>query len=303
MNGFLIINKQEGWTSHDVVAKARGILGTKKVGHLGTLDPLATGVLVLAVGKALKLVEFLMGCEKTYEAEIELGKVSDTYDYEGKVERQNVKGKMQIAKSELKKALESFEGEIEQMPPVYSALKIKGKKACDLARAGKKVELKPRRVKINEIKILNFEWPFLKLRIDCSTGTYIRSLAHDLGQKLGCGGCLKALNRLRVGNFKLEEALLINQINEEKLLLLERGVEGMNKLLIDSLEAGRLRRGQRLKMQSSFVHLRQTSADKKSKCKSQKLDSNNFVAVFENESFIGVGEIEKDVLKPKKILF
>jgi len=159
MNGFLIINKQEGWTSHDVVAKARGILGTKKVGHLGTLDPLATGVLVLAVGKALKLVEFLMGCEKTYEAEIELGKVSDTYDYEGKVERQNVKGKMQIAKSELKKALESFEGEIEQMPPVYSALKIKGKTMKTEDRKKLK-ELKTKRKEIGDkICVKNIEFP------------------------------------------------------------------------------------------------------------------------------------------------
>lgn len=202
---FLIIDKPAGWTSHDVVAKMRGILKERKIGHLGTLDPLATGVLVLAVGRdSTKKISEYMGCDKEYEAVVELGKTSDTYDREGKVEV--LDGLVEkISEEKVREALLSFEGETIQMPPAFSAKKIAGKKAYELARAGKPVELKPVKVRMEFSKI-EIESPFVKFIVKVSSGTYIRSLAHDLGQKLGCGGILVDLRRTSVGDFLLKDA-------------------------------------------------------------------------------------------------
>lgn len=200
---FLIIDKPKGWTSFDVVAKMRGVLGEKKIGHLGTLDPLATGVLVLAVGRdSTKQISEFMKAEKDYEVELELGKVSDTYDLEGKIEETGA----QIPDEEkIFEAINSFQGETMQTPPAYSAKKIGGKRAYELARKGKTVELKQVSVliKISDIEI---NPPTVSFKANVSSGTYIRSLVHDIGQKLGCGAILTDLRRTKVGDFKIEEA-------------------------------------------------------------------------------------------------
>lgn len=203
--GFLVIDKPKGWTSHDVVAKMRGVLGIKKIGHLGTLDPLATGVLVLAVGREYtKQVQDYMGCDKEYEVEMELGKVSDTYDSEGQVEETGADlSDMTLEKVDL--AMASFWGKTMQMPPAFSAKKVNGQRAYKLARAGKKVELKAREVEMQGWDV-DCELPFVRFRVRVSSGTYIRSLVHDLGQVLGCGAIMTNLSRRRVGEFTLEQA-------------------------------------------------------------------------------------------------
>lgn len=215
MNGILIINKEYGWTSHDIVAKLRGILGFKKIGHAGTLDPMATGILVLLLGKATKLSNKMIELEKTYFAEITLAAVSDTYDAEGKISKLEPKEKPSL--EEIRDTLKTFEGEISQLPPIYSAKKIKGKKAYELARAGKEVKLDPKIVHVYKIYDLDYKYPVLKLRIDCGKGTYIRSIAHDLGEKLGTGAYLSALRREKVGDFSLEQAYSIEDISLEKI--------------------------------------------------------------------------------------
>ncbi len=216
MDEFLIIDKPAGLTSFGVIRELKKITGEKKIGHSGTLDPMATGVLVLALGKATKKLANLIKLDKEYEAEIMFGLKSDTYDKEGKVEINDEKLCAGINLDKIKQALKSFTGEILQMPPVYSALKIKGQRACDLVRQGKKVELQARKVQIYKIEILDYKvkkWqeqifrPVLTLRVHCSSGTYIRSLAHDLGEKLGSGALLFNLRRTQVGDFRIEKAV------------------------------------------------------------------------------------------------
>lgn len=211
--GFLVIDKPQGWTSHDVVAKMRGILKERKIGHLGTLDPLATGVLVLAVGRdATKQVSHYMGVDKDYEGEFELGKTSDTYDSEGKVVETGF-DVTQLSEEQVKEALATFWGKTLQMPPAFSAKKVGGKKAYQLARAGKTVELQPKEVEMDG-EVLEWKPPFVRFRVKVSSGTYIRSLVHDLGQFLGCGAILTQLRRTRVGEFTLKEAKTVQSFLE-----------------------------------------------------------------------------------------
>lgn len=224
-DGFLIVDKEKGWTSHDVVNKARGILGIRKIGHLGTLDPNATGVLVLVVGKATKLVASLIGCDKEYEAEITLGKVSDTFDAEGII---TSKSTTEISLRDIELALPEFRGTISQIPPIFSAIKIGGKKAYELARKGKVPELKPRSVTIDRLDIMSYEWPILHVLISCSSGTYIRSLANDIGIKMGCGGYLSNLRRTRVGDFYLHDAKKITEISKEYIVPISSIVNSNN---------------------------------------------------------------------------
>lgn len=206
--GFLVIDKQSGWTSHDVVGKLRGLLKERKIGHLGTLDPLATGVLVVAVGRtATKQIQHYMKLDKEYEVELELGKISDTYDVEGQVQETGF-DLNSLDKKNVQTVLESFWGESMQMPPAFSAKKINGKKAYELARAGKPVELKAVQVHMQG-KNIEVDLPFVRFTVEVSSGTYIRSLAHDLGKKLGCGAVLTKLRRTRVGDFTLADARLL----------------------------------------------------------------------------------------------
>ncbi len=214
MTGFLIIDKPKGWTSHDVVAKMRGILKERKIGHLGTLDPLATGVLVLAVGRdATKKIKDYMKVEKEYEVEIELGKVSDTYDSEGNVRAVDFDLKS-LNKATILEVMNGFWGETMQMPPAFSAKKIHGQRAYALARAGKPVELNAVQVRMEGSNI-EIAVPIVKFNVKVSSGTYVRSLAHDIGQKLGCGALVTALRRTRVGDFMIENARKIEDFRPE----------------------------------------------------------------------------------------
>jgi len=209
--GFLNIYKPEGMTSFDVVAALRKITHIRQIGHTGTLDPFATGVLPICIGKSTKLIEYLPD-DKQYTATIQFGADTDTYDKEG----QTVKTyDREITKDELAEILKCFEGEIEQMPPIYSAIKVNGKKLYEYARKGQNVEIKPRKVTIHKIELLDFDCKnqTAKISIECSKGTYIRSIAYDIGQKLNCGGHLIGLERTKAGMFKLETAVKLENIN------------------------------------------------------------------------------------------
>lgn len=210
MDGILNVNKPLDWTSHDVVAKVRSILQTKKVGHTGTLDPQATGVLILCVGKATRLASFLTEEDKEYIATVRLGIATDTMDASGKV--LDERGDMGLSRDDVERAYRSFIGEIEQLPPMFSAVKKDGRRLYRLARAGETVERALRKVRVYTIELLDFHLPFLTFKIVCSKGTYIRVLAADMGSTLGCGAHLRASERTRVGRFHLRDSLTIEQI-------------------------------------------------------------------------------------------
>lgn len=201
MNGYLLVNKPQGPTSHDVVMKMRKIFGTKKVGHTGTLDPLATGLMVILIGKATKAADYITADNKAYIAELKLGAVSDTLDITGEL---SYLEKKTFLKDEIEEALLSFVGENEQVPPMYSAKKINGKKLYELARKGEVVERKPVLINIYEIKILQINDDTVKFYVKCSKGTYIRSLIDDFGKKLGYGAVMTSLKRVSTGNFSFE---------------------------------------------------------------------------------------------------
>lgn len=202
MNGVLIVDKPQGCTSHDVVAMVKRRLGAKKVGHLGTLDPLATGVLVLVIDGATKYARFLDTGKKEYLAVLKLGEETDTYDSEGKVVRAG--DISTLTEDAVKEALKAFRGNIKQVPPMYSAIKNNGKPLYKLARKGVTIEREPRDVEISELEVIRIELPFVEFRALCSRGTYVRSICHDLGSMLGSGGHLVSLKRLACGDFRVE---------------------------------------------------------------------------------------------------
>ncbi len=225
MNGIVIVDKPAGWTSQDVTAKLRGVFQTRRIGHGGTLDPMATGVLPVFVGRATRGVEFFEHAEKTYEAVLRLGITTDTEDITGTVLTEQ---EAFVTGSMLEQVLQKFRGEILQIPPMYSALKVNGQKLCDLARKGKEVERRPRPVTIHELTLLSMEADGIHLRVRCSKGTYIRTLCKDIGEALGCGGCMAALRRVSAGAYTIDEAVplaeLIEAAEPEKYL---RGVDTM----------------------------------------------------------------------------
>ncbi len=209
MNGVINVYKEKGFTSHDVVAKMRGILRMKKIGHTGTLDPDAQGVLPVCLGKATKLCDMLTDKSKTYRAVMLLGTVTDTQDTTGTVLETHP---VQATEEEIRRVIQSFEGTSEQIPPMYSALKVNGKKLYELARAGKEIERQPRPVEITEIRIEEIKVPRVTFTVSCSKGTYIRTLCHDIGLLLGCGGCMEQLLRTRVGRFDIEDSLKLSDL-------------------------------------------------------------------------------------------
>jgi tRNA pseudouridine55 synthase len=212
VDGLLIINKATGMTSHDVVAKVRKILHQKRVGHAGTLDPAASGVLPICVGQGTRVAEYLSESGKAYQAEITFGIVTDTYDAEGTIIR--TADATGLTQEQIEQAVVHFLGPQMQMPPRYSAIKIQGQPAYKRSRAGETVELEPRPIEIFQLQILTWSPPRLTLAIECSKGTYIRSLAYDLGEKLGCGGYLTSLIRTRSGPFSLSESITLEQLAE-----------------------------------------------------------------------------------------
>ena len=211
-NGIIIIDKPAGWTSMDVCAKLRGILKTKKIGHAGTLDPMATGVLPVFVGQATRAVSFAEGGEKEYVAGLRLGRTTNTQDTEGQTLAQ---APVTVRREELEAVLPRFTGEISQIPPMFSAIKINGQKLYDLARQGKEVERKARAVTVFALEVVEqvSETDYI-LRIRCSKGTYVRTLCHDIGQALGCGGCMFSLRRTMAAGFTLDESVTLERMQE-----------------------------------------------------------------------------------------
>ena len=214
VHGVINIYKEKGYTSHDVVAKLRGIIGQKKIGHTGTLDPDATGVLPVCLGKATKLCDMLTDKNKTYETILLLGKVTDTQDISGTVISESSTDALTV--EEVTKAVLSFVGDYMQVPPMYSALKVNGKKLYELAREGVVIERNARPVTIFDIQIKDIDLPRVRMEVSCSKGTYIRTLCHDIGEKLGCGACMEALVRTKVSRFELGDSLTLSKVQEMK---------------------------------------------------------------------------------------
>lgn len=213
MDGVININKPAGMTSHDVVSRLRRILNMKKIGHTGTLDPDATGVLPMCVGRGTKLSEMLMSSEKQYRAELTLGISTDTQDSSGTVLSQR---QVNVSEAEIRDAISRFIGELEQIPPMYSAIKVEGKKLYELAREGKEIEREPRKVTIHNIEIenINLDKNLVEMTVDCSKGTYIRTLCNDIGEALGCGGHMSALTRTKSGRFEIENTVTLEEIEQ-----------------------------------------------------------------------------------------
>ena len=211
-NGILNIYKEKGYTSHDVVAKLRGIVKQKKIGHTGTLDPDAEGVLPVCLGKATRLCDMLTDQSKTYEAVLLLGKTTDTQDITGQILEEQETGA--LTEEEVRACIDGFTGEYAQLPPMYSALKVNGRKLYELARQGIEVERKKRNVTIHEILIQEVSIPRVRMRVHCSKGTYIRTLCHDIGRELGCGGCMETLLRTQAGCFELKDSMKLREVEE-----------------------------------------------------------------------------------------
>ena len=211
MNGILLIDKQPDWTSNDVVAKLKGILHQRRIGHSGTLDPMATGLLVVFVGRATRAVAFAEGHDKRYLAGLRLGITTDTQDITGTVlEEKDVT----VTREELEQALSGFRGAIQQIPPMYSAIKHDGQRLYDIARKGGEVERKPRAITIHDLRVIGRQEGDWLLDVRCSKGTYVRTLCHDLGQALGCGGCMSSLRRVEAGQFSVEQAVTLSQVQQ-----------------------------------------------------------------------------------------
>ncbi len=250
LSGILNVDKPPGVTSHDVVDAVRRVAGQRKVGHAGTLDPMATGVLLVCLGQATRLAEYLMAGRKQYRATIVLGKSTDTYDAEGEVTAEA--GQTDLSRHEIEAALAEFVGAIEQVPPMYSALKHEGEPLYKLARRGETVERAPRQVEIDAIELLDWTPPSLIVQLSCSSGTYVRSLAHDLGQRLGSGAYLAALIRLSSGHFKLEDAVSLARLEEafehgqeqHYLLPMDEALIDWPALVLGSEDARRIVHGQ-----------------------------------------------------------
>lgn len=250
-SGVLVVDKPAGWTSHDVVAKVRNLTRIRQIGHSGTLDPMATGVLVLCLGKATRLLEYLIGQPKTYLASITLGAATDTYDATGTVTSQQLIPK--LTPGDLEKALNGFRGAIMQTPPAYSAIKRDGIPQYQRARRGEDVVLSPRPVIVHELTVGSFDGAVVEARIRCSSGTYVRSIAHDLGQALGCGAHLSSLRRLAVGAFGIDHAVTLQQLAGDDwrqwLLPPVSAVAHLARVDVTKAEAAQLMHGQSIATQ------------------------------------------------------
>ncbi len=286
LEGVLNIDKPTGLTSHDVVNQIRRLIGIRKVGHTGTLDPLATGVMVICVGRATRLAEYVVGQPKTYITEIRLGQETDTYDMEGAIVAQNP---VAVTEAELESALKQFQGEIKQIPPMYSAIKVEGQPLYRRARKGEVINRAARIVYIERLELLYWQSPLLRLHIECSSGTYIRSIAHDLGQLLGCGGSLSTLRRTAVGRFEVNDAVpltLLNQKNwQSHLLASDVAASHLKKVVLETDAAMALYHGQKIPAMpgQTVGHL--------------------FRAFDTKGQFIGILTVDDDKWRPKKIFY
>ena len=251
-NGILIIDKPDGWTSQDVAAKLRGVFHEKRVGHGGTLDPMATGVLPIFIGRATRGVEFFESAEKEYIAGLRLGTVTNTQDTTGEILEEKP---VAVTREDVEAALRRFTGELDQLPPMYSAIKINGQKLYELARRGQEVARRPRSITIHALELLEGEGADWTVRVRCSKGTYVRTLCHDLGRALGCGGCMSSLRRTRAGSFTLAQAVTMQQVldfaagqDPQQLLMPVDAVFAAHPPLIVTLgQAAKLKNGAQVK--------------------------------------------------------
>ena len=247
ISGILNIDKPAGMTSHDVVDRVRQLSGQRRAGHAGTLDPSATGVLVVCLGQATRVAEYLMASDKVYQAQICLGMSTDTHDAEGQV---TAIAEVDVGEEEVRKALACFVGSIQQVPPMYSALKREGVPLYKLARRGIIVEREPRSIVIHSIELLDWDPPLLTIRVKCSPGTYIRALARDLGQELGCGAHLQSLARLASGRFTLEKAVSLDELAQgdwrEFVHPLDEALLDFEPIVVDAQAEKRIRHGQQV---------------------------------------------------------
>lgn len=283
MNGIIVINKEKNYTSHDVVAKLKKKLNISKVGHTGTLDPNATGVLPILIGKGTKFSKYLINHDKIYEVELELGKKTDTADIEGKViEEENVDEK--YIKENLLQVLESFVGKQEQIPPMYSAIKKNGKKLYEYARAGAKVEVEPRKIEIYNIKLIEYDTNTVRFVVSCSKGTYIRSLCEDIAEKLNTVGYMKNLKRLQVGEFNIKDSVYIDDVN----------LENINNYLITLEDL--LKETPEFNLNAKKLNLFLNGVQLTVK------NGNGLYKVYVANKFIGTGTIKNGVLKRDIIL-
>lgn len=254
MNGVILIDKEQDWTSNDVVSKLKGILRERRIGHSGTLDPMATGLLVVFVGRATRAVEFAEGHDKSYRAGLRLGVVTDTQDITGTVLETKP---VSVSETELCATLENFKGEQLQLPPMYSAIKVKGKRLYDIARAGGEVERKKRSITIHDLSLVGREEEDYILDVSCSKGTYVRTICHDIGQALGCGACMSSLRRVRAGGFSVEQAHKLSEVQryadegraEELLIPVDELFSDYEKCSASAKDEKRIRCGNEYKTQ------------------------------------------------------
>ena len=284
MNGIVIVDKPQEWTSQDVTARLRRVFNTRRIGHGGTLDPMATGVLPVFVGRATRGVEFFEHAEKAYEAVLLLGRTTDTEDVFGNtLTEQDVS----LSEEEFLSILPKFRGKILQVPPMYSALKVNGQKLCDLARKGKEVERQPREIEIFELECLEFTGNTARLRVRCSKGTYIRTLCKDIGQALGCGGCMQELRRVQAGEYTIAEAVPLQELLEtEDPETYLRGVDTMFRnhpeILLTPNQEKRCRNG------NSF---------------SVKLEDGTYRAYGQGGEFLMLAKVENGIMSTIKSFF
>ena len=280
ISGFLVVNKPKDLTSHRVVEKVRELLPKGvKVGHTGTLDPLATGVLILAIGKATRLSQYLIKKDKCYVVKGRFGLTSNTYDVDGEVKEVKCR---EIGKEEFTEALKDFKGEIAQVPPPFSAVRVKGKRAYELARQGKEVELPKRRVKIYLLELLEFNYPSFTLKVCCSSGTYIRSLVYDIGKRLNCSAVVEELKRTKVGKIGIEKATTLEEIREK----------GVEKFLLKPQEV----------LDFPILEIEDEEEFKQGKRITVKGKEEGLYSVVKGGKFLGVGEVREGKLLPRKVL-
>lgn len=278
MDGILIINKPQGYTSHDIVNIVKKALNTPKVGHTGTLDPNATGVLPILIGKATKLSKYLIEHNKTYVAELALGEKSSTGDTEGEIiEKKEVP---LLNEEQIKQVLKSFEGKQMQTPPIYSSIKINGKKAYEYARKGQNIQLEPRPIEIMKISFIKFENNVLKYEVQCSKGTYIRVLCEDIAERLGTVGLMKNLCRTRVNEFDIEDSCKIEQIAKEKIISIEKVCNIKPKIELDDKTKEKFLNGVKLNFNME----------------------NGVYRIYNKKIFLGLGVINNNILKRDVII-
>ncbi|RXM58649.1 tRNA pseudouridine(55) synthase TruB [Clostridium tetani] len=288
MNGVINVYKPQNITSFDVVRIIKKISRIKKVGHTGTLDPMATGVLPICLGGSTKIVDFIMNEHKEYRAKLKLGLITDTYDREGKVLKEEDASK--ILEEEVVNCINSFKGEIIQIPPMYSAIKIKGERLYNLARKGIEVEREGRKINIYNIEVLKVNLPYVEFKVNCSKGTYIRSLCYDIGNKLGMGATMWELERTKTGNFSIENSINLEDINEENI----------QEFIIPAEKA--LSKYERIEIDEYFSRLLKNGVKVKDKRLLDKIKANDILRVYQEDRFIGLGQKTKEGFKIVKLL-